>query len=73
MSVSMVFLTHVTYTCDISITVSSVIIVEQNTRQTLRHAQWAYVLVLGQNRLEGTGRELLENDEVVDLYVGRLS
>ena len=73
MAVSMVFLLHVTYTCDISITVSSVIIVEQNTRQTLRHAQWAYVLVLGQNRLEGTGRELLENDEVVDLYVGRLS
>ncbi len=51
----------------------AVVIVEQNTRQTLRHAQWAYVLVLGQNRLEGTGRELLENDEVVDLYVGRLS
>ena len=73
MSVSMVFLTHVTYTCDIPFSVSSVIIVEQNTRQTLRHAQWAYVLVLGQNRLEGTGRELLENDEVVDLYVGRLS
>ena len=73
MAVYMVFLPHVTYTCDISISVSSVIIVEQNTRQTLRHAQWAYVLVLGQNRLEGTGRELLENDEVVDLYVGRLS
>ncbi len=51
----------------------AVVIVEQNTRQTLRHAQWAYILVLGQNRLEGTGRELLENEEVVDLYVGRLS
>ena len=51
----------------------AVLIVEQNTRETLRHAQWAYVMVLGQNRLEGTGRELLENDEVVDLYVGRLT
>jgi len=51
----------------------AVLIVEQNTRETLRHAQWAYVLVLGRNRLEGTGRDLLENDEVVDLYVGRLS
>ncbi len=51
----------------------AVVIVEQNTRETLRHAQWAYVLVLGRNRLEGTGRDLLENDEVVDLYVGRLS
>lgn len=51
----------------------AVLIVEQNTRETLRHAQWAYVLVLGRNRLEGTGHDLLENDEVVDLYVGRLS
>jgi ABC-type branched-subunit amino acid transport system ATPase component len=51
----------------------AILIVEQNTRETLRHAQWAYVLVLGRNRLEGTGRDLLENDEVVDLYVGRLS
>jgi branched-chain amino acid transport system ATP-binding protein len=51
----------------------AVLIVEQNTRETLRHAQWAYVLVLGRNRLEGTGRDLLDNDEVVDLYVGRLS
>ncbi len=51
----------------------AVLIVEQNTRETLRHAQWAYVLVLGQNRLEGSGQDLLENDEVVDLYVGRLS
>src|SRR5437660_1801442 len=51
----------------------AVVIVEQNTRETLRHAQWAYVLVLGRNRLEGTGRDLLENDEVVDVYVGRLT
>ena len=51
----------------------AVVIVEQNTRETLQHAQWAYVLVLGQNRLEGTGRDLLEDEEVVDLYVGRLS
>ena len=34
----------------------AVLIVEQNTRETLRHAQWAYVLVLGRNRLEGHGR-----------------
>ena len=51
----------------------AVVIVEQNTRETLRHAQWAYVLVLGRNRLEGTGSDLLEDEEVVDLYVGRLS
>jgi neutral amino acid transport system ATP-binding protein len=51
----------------------AVVVVEQNTRETLRHAQWAYVLVLGQNRLEGPGRDLLHNDEVVRLYVGVLS
>jgi branched-chain amino acid transport system ATP-binding protein len=51
----------------------AVLVIEQNTRETLRHAQWAYVLVLGQNRLEGPGRDLLEDDEVVNLYVGRLT
>jgi hypothetical protein len=29
--------------------------------------------VLGQNRLEGPGRKLLDDEEVVNLYVGRLS
>lgn len=51
----------------------AVLVIEQNTRETLRHAQWAYVLVLGQNRLEGAGRELLDDEEVINLYVGRLS
>jgi len=51
----------------------AVVVVEQNTRETLRHAQWAYVLVLGQNRLDGKGRDLLHNDEVVRLYVGVLT
>ena len=51
----------------------AVLVVEQNTRETLRHAQWAYVLVLGRNRLEGAGRELLNDEEVVRLYVGHLS
>ena len=51
----------------------AVLVIEQNTRETLRHAQWAYVLVLGQNRLEGPGSDLLEDDEVINLYVGRLT
>ena len=51
----------------------AVLVIEQNTRETLRHAQWAYVLVLGQNRLEGEGHKLLDDEEVVNLYVGRLS
>jgi ABC-type branched-subunit amino acid transport system ATPase component len=48
-------------------------VVEQNTRQTLRHAHWGYVLVLGRNRLDGPARELLSDESVVDLYVGRMS
>jgi ABC-type branched-subunit amino acid transport system ATPase component len=51
----------------------AVLVVEQNTRETLRHARWAYVLVLGKNRLEGAGHDLLNDEEVVDLYIGRLS
>jgi ABC-type branched-subunit amino acid transport system ATPase component len=58
---------------EISATGVAVLVIEQNTRETLRHAQWAYVLVLGQNRLEGPGKQLLDDDEVINLYVGRLS
>ncbi len=48
-------------------------VVEQNTRRSLRHAHWGYVLVLGKNRLDGPADKLLHDDEVIDLYVGRLS
>jgi branched-chain amino acid transport system ATP-binding protein len=58
---------------EIKATNVAVLVIEQNTRETLRHAQWAYVLVLGQNRLEGAGKDLLEDEEVINLYVGRLS
>ncbi|TAN31983.1 ABC transporter ATP-binding protein [bacterium] len=58
---------------EIKATGVAILVIEQNTRETLRHAQWAYVLVLGQNRLEGTGADLLQDDEVINLYVGRLS
>jgi branched-chain amino acid transport system ATP-binding protein len=48
----------------------AVVVVEQNTRRTLANSDWAYLLTLGRNRLEGAGRELLENKEVVRLYIG---
>lgn len=51
----------------------AVCVVEQNTRRTLRYADWAYVLVLGRNRLDGPASDLLHDQEVVDLYVGRLN
>jgi branched-chain amino acid transport system ATP-binding protein len=51
----------------------SILVVEQNTRRTLRHADWAYVMVLGRNQLDGPAQELAGDEAVVDLYVGRLS
>jgi ABC-type branched-subunit amino acid transport system ATPase component len=48
-------------------------VVEQNTRRTLRHAYWGYILVLGRNRLDGPAQELLHDDAVVELYVGHMS
>jgi branched-chain amino acid transport system ATP-binding protein len=51
----------------------AVVVVEQNTRRTLKYADWAYVMVLGKNRLEGSGKDLLQDEEVVNLYIGRLS
>jgi branched-chain amino acid transport system ATP-binding protein len=48
----------------------AVVVVEQNTRRTLGYADWAYLLTLGKVRLEGTGKSLLENEEVVELYIG---
>ena len=47
-------------------------VVEQNTRRSLRHAHWGYVLVLGKNRLDGPAADLLHDDEVIELYVGRM-
>lgn len=49
----------------------AVVIVEQNTRRTLTHADWAYVMVLGRNALGGTGQQLLDDPEVVNLYIGK--
>ena len=49
-----------------------VCVVEQNTRRSLRHAHWGYVLVQGKNRLDGPASELLHDEEVIELYVGRM-
>jgi ABC-type branched-subunit amino acid transport system ATPase component len=48
----------------------AVVVVEQNTRRTLTYADWAYVLVLGRNRLSGPPAQLLDDEEVVALYIG---
>src|SRR5260370_7372482 len=49
----------------------AVLIVEQNTPETLRHAQWAYVMLLGQNRLEGLQPDPLHNNQPFNLSPAR--
>jgi branched-chain amino acid transport system ATP-binding protein len=48
----------------------TVMLVEQNAARALEIADRGYVLELGRNRFEGTGRELLENHEVRRMYLG---
>lgn len=48
----------------------AVIVVEQNTRRALRHADRGYVLVNGRKRLEGTGQELADAEKLAAIYLG---
>jgi branched-chain amino acid transport system ATP-binding protein len=48
----------------------TVIMVEQNAKQALQIAHHAVVLELGRKRLEGTGQEILKNEEVKHAYLG---
>jgi ABC-type branched-subunit amino acid transport system ATPase component len=48
----------------------TVVMVEQNARRALSMSDRGYVLDLGQNRFEGTGREVLDDPKVAELYLG---
>lgn len=48
----------------------SVLMVEQRARQCLAIANFGYVLEQGRNRLQGRAATLLEDPEVVSLYLG---
>ena len=47
-----------------------VLLVEQNAAQALRIADYGYVLEAGRIVLEGTAKELRENENVQELYLG---
>jgi len=49
---------------------TSILIVEQNARRSLGISDRGYVLEMGRNRFEGRGPELLENEDVLRLYLG---
>ena len=55
---------------DINKTGVSLIIVEQNAREALKMADNGYVLAMGRNVLDDTGKVLLANEEVGRLYLG---
>ena len=48
----------------------AVVLVEQNAREALGMSDRGYLLVSGENRLEDTGKELLDNPNVASLYLG---
>jgi neutral amino acid transport system ATP-binding protein len=48
----------------------TVVMVEQNARRALAMSNRGYVLDLGQNRFEGSGREVLDDPKVAELYLG---
>ena len=49
---------------------AAILIVEQNAREALSLSHRGYVLAMGENRLEGEAKSLLENEEVGRLYLG---
>ncbi|WP_135825045.1 ABC transporter ATP-binding protein [Halorussus ruber] len=55
---------------DINDSGTAVLMVEQNARRALREADRGVVLELGQDRFEGTGEELLDSEEIAELYLG---
>ena len=48
----------------------TIMLVEQNAARALEISQRGYVLELGHNRHEGTGQDLLDNQEVRMMYLG---
>ncbi len=51
----------------------SVVMVEQNASRCLQICDRAYVLDQGRNAYTGTGRELLHDPKVIELYLGTLA
>ena len=50
---------------------TAILMVEQNATLALEYSDRGYVLELGRNRLEGAGKDLLQNKQVGELYLGK--
>jgi branched-chain amino acid transport system ATP-binding protein len=55
---------------ELAATGMTIFLVEQNANHALRLSDRAYVMVNGEIRLTGTGKELLVNEEVRNAYLG---
>ncbi|MCD6420047.1 MAG: ABC transporter ATP-binding protein [Synergistetes bacterium] len=49
---------------------TTILLIEQNAKAALKIADYAYVLETGRIVMEGTGKELLENEDVRKAYLG---
>jgi len=49
---------------------TTVLIVEQNALQTLKIADYAYVLEVGRIRMEGSAKELSKDPKLIEAYLG---
>jgi ABC-type branched-subunit amino acid transport system ATPase component len=49
---------------------TAILIVEQNARRSLRESDRGIVLAMGENRFEGKSEDLLDSEEIEELYLG---
>jgi ABC-type branched-subunit amino acid transport system ATPase component len=49
----------------------TILMVEQNARRALEISDYGYVLDMGRNRHEGTGKALADDPEIVGIYLGK--
>ncbi len=49
----------------------TILMVEQNARQSLLIADYAYVLELGEVKSQGTAQELLQDEALISAYLGK--
>ena len=50
---------------------TTVLLIEQNANMALKTADYGYVMETGRISLQGTGEELLANEQVKELYLGK--
>ena len=50
---------------------TTVLLIEQNANMALKIANFGYVMETGRISLSGTGQDLLANEQVKELYLGK--